>query len=179
LDNEYSYWQGKILQMIKEKEIADNWFNNCYTAEESEELRQKYREIVKRLHPDLNPNLKPIEIDLWHKTQEAYQMGNLEEIRRIYLLLNNLTQAPEYHDSNDIKAQVDLLKENIDLLRQKIEDMRNNFPLNFEVILNDARLLNSEKDKIRKQIEQFKSSIDSLNNHLSYLELINTNEQHN
>ncbi len=57
--------------------------------------------------------------------------------------------------------------------------MLNNFPLNFEVILNDARLLNSEKDKIRKQIEQFKSSIDSLNNHLSYLELINTNEQHN
>lgn len=179
LDLEYSDWQKKINQMKIDREEAMSWFNSCLTDEESKELKIRYREIVKRLHPDLNTNLNPFQIELWHKTQEAYQAANLVEIHRIYLLLDNISDTKEIDNFNDIKEKIVKLEQQIILINNEMGTRRNQYPLTYETILQDQQQIEIEKEKIKAKSDSYKEKIKILKLHLSNLEHLTSNEQYN
>jgi hypothetical protein len=67
--------------------------------EESKELQSLYRYLVKKLHPDINSNQTEKEILLWNRTQAAYEIGDLEELNTIKLLLEDIRKADNQVDS--------------------------------------------------------------------------------
>ena len=59
LDREYRKYTGKLLEKQKEIESArlkNSSYGKLLTEEESSELKKLYTLIVKKLHPDINPN---------------------------------------------------------------------------------------------------------------------------
>jgi hypothetical protein len=77
----------------------------------SARIKELYRVLVRKLHPDLNPDHTPREAELWHRVQEAYQKRDLETMEAV-------------------AAQVELgvpgaaRKMSIQLLRRVISDLR-------------------------------------------------------
>ncbi|NLV38710.1 MAG: hypothetical protein GXY66_05825 [Bacteroidales bacterium] len=57
------------------------------TSENSKKLRELYYFIVKRLHPDINADLSDNMKDLFIQAQAAYDLGELEILQQIALLL--------------------------------------------------------------------------------------------
>jgi|GEM_PF-1562715 hypothetical protein len=51
-------------------------------------LKERYRLIVQRLHPDKNKNASQMERELWHDAQEAYKKKDLEKLDFIIALFN-------------------------------------------------------------------------------------------
>lgn len=51
-------------------------------------LKERYRLIVQKLHPDKNREASEMEKELWHEAQEAYKIKDLEKIDFIIALFN-------------------------------------------------------------------------------------------
>ena len=51
--------------------------------DEKRELRDLYRKLVHRLHPDLHPEQTEWEKELFLKVQDAYEKGDLERLREL------------------------------------------------------------------------------------------------
>lgn len=47
------------------------------TEDEVKRIKEIFRELAKRLHPDVNKNLSETMMDLWFKVQEAYENNDL------------------------------------------------------------------------------------------------------
>jgi hypothetical protein len=52
-------------------------------ARETSRLKELYRNLVRRLHPDHHHKQTPTERELWHQVQEAYRTGNVEALESI------------------------------------------------------------------------------------------------
>jgi hypothetical protein len=52
----------------------------------AERLKEIYRQLVRRLHPDTRKDSSPSATALWHEVQDAYATGNLERLETIFAL---------------------------------------------------------------------------------------------
>lgn len=61
------------------------------SKETPEEIRVKqlYRELARKLHPDVNDQLTQLERDLWHEVQAAYEARNLEQLETLAALVES------------------------------------------------------------------------------------------
>ena len=55
-------------------------------AELPARLKELYRAVVRRLHPDKLETLSPREVEWWHQAQAAYEAGNVEQLELILTL---------------------------------------------------------------------------------------------
>ena len=62
------------------------------SPEEIKELKKLYHDIVRKLHPDLNPDLPDEAAVLWERVQAAYQMNEWQEL---YLLAEMVEELLE------------------------------------------------------------------------------------
>ena len=70
--------------------------------EDNEEFKKLYRQLVFKLHPDLNPQQSKDEKNLWNRIQLAYQGGDLEEMRSLKIILEAQDGTVELPSSKDI-----------------------------------------------------------------------------
>ena len=57
--------------------------------------KQLYHDLARRLHPDLNPNLSPREIEIWHDVQAAFERRDLEQLELLSATLKSFEDGGE------------------------------------------------------------------------------------
>ena len=87
LDSEFKEWETKLKKSIHDFMQATQRMAGSKTLlpSESRELKKLYHTIVKRLHPDLNPDLNDDEKHFFAMAKSAYESGNLDLMRSIEL----------------------------------------------------------------------------------------------
>ena len=65
----------------------------------AQELKRLYRYIMKKLHPDANPDATEAEMDLLRKAQKAYSEGDLDTLRDIADQLDDTEITEKYNDT--------------------------------------------------------------------------------
>ena len=129
--------------------------------EDTKELKTLYRQIVKALHPDLNPDLLEAKQELFNNAVQAYKNGDLETIRTISLIASD--EIPAY-EKEDVRVQ--LLKDRERILdrsyrvRDAIEVLKEDFPYNMKEILESEEAIEERKKELEQGLVEFKEAVD-------------------
>ncbi len=118
----------------------------------AQELKRLYRYIMKKLHPDANPDATEAEMELLRKAQKAYSEGDLETLREIADQLDDTEITEKYSDTpEDIIKLRELrakLAEKVEILISHIEEIKNSFPYNEKDFLADEEAVSKRQEEL-------------------------------
>ena len=123
---------------------------------EKRELRDLYRKLVHRLHPDLHPEQTEWEKELFLKVQDAYEKGDLEKLRELAQQLEAGMPADAVNNetTEEWEERVNQLKEEIAKIREEIEKILQEFPFTYRERLNNPEWIAQTQDMLRKEIPE-------------------------
>ncbi len=162
LDSEFKEYQEELnMQINKMNEALERSKGKLLTDEESKELKRLYRIIVKKLHPDMNPNISEEQLRLFINAVEAYKSGSLESMRIIYDMLGD--DKPDIYEENAMEKLLNeqkRLEEAIDKVKTSITHIKEEYPYTIKDILNDSEKIEEKKTELNKITEQYKEMAD-------------------
>lgn len=143
---------ARINEQAMAIEAAKHVLSNMMSEEDSRKLKELFRLLCKRLHPDLNPDLTREEMDLFVKVKAAYELKDIAELQGILLYLdgagsdNPLDLTPE-----ERMARIQRLEKSINELDIKINELRLSFPFNIEEQIMDDNYIAGRQEEINAQ----------------------------
>lgn len=127
--------------------------SNLLSEEEAKKLKEIFRLLCKKLHPDLNPDQSDEEKELFIKAKAAYDLQKIEDLQKILLYIDGfVNKLPVTVARSDKKERIEHLKKNIALLNQKILQLEENFPFTMKLLIFDEEFIARSRDDLRKQI---------------------------
>ena len=133
------------------------------SPEESKRIKEVYYIIVKRLHPDINPDSDERMNELFVKAQTAYELSDLPTLQQILVLLDNKESDLEVL-LPDLQINVNRLAENISTLEHQIEQLYQSFPFIYEEKLRDEEWVKNECEEMSIKIDTIKQEIEKYKN---------------
>ena len=122
-------------------------------------LKKLYRALVKKLHPDIHPDLSQEDRELFNRVVEAYKNNDLEQME----LLNELASGNEvelYEETVDtLQAEADRLQILLDKVNKEIEDIKSRYPYNMKETLDDENEVEIEKERLMNMLQEYQDKI--------------------
>ena len=143
------------------------------SPEEAEKEKQKaasmkkiYREIVKRLHPDMNPNQSEEEAKLFRKAMEAYEKEDRDTLELIYGQLGDIQGEAETGGETGLAAckerlerQRDLLKNQIEKVKEEIRQLKEAKPYILKEYLEDPEKARKRRRNLEVVLQNYEEQI--------------------
>ena len=144
---------------------AKNILSHLLPEEDIKKLKELFRVLCKRLHPDLNPNQTEEEKDLFIKVKAAYDLQQVSELQRILLYMDDSTIEKLLLISSDEKLErITYLEKQISDLEMKIEQLKLSFPFNMKDVILDEEYIIQKQKELQSQIKTFEEEIDKFLN---------------
>lgn len=125
------------------------------TENEAAELKQIYYKVIKKLHPDLNPDVTGAEEELFFKAVEAYNNGDICTMRIIGQALLDEDNSEILGDTiKELIKEVESLAEMVKNIEKDIEKIKSTFPYNALELLKDERKVKEKRLEYEKLIER-------------------------
>ena len=140
--------------------------------DEKRELRDLYRKLVHRLHPDLHPEQTEWEKELFLKVQDAYEKGDLERLRDLSQQLEAGMPADvvDNETTEEWEERVNQLKDEISKIREEIARILPEFPFTYRERLNNPEWISQTQNMLRQEIAELKKEKTRLEKIVSIME---------
>ena len=162
LDKEYEKWDKEMSKMLKDIENSKNRLSSLRTPEDSVELQSTYRALVKKLHPDINSNQTEKSKLLWNRTMHAYSLGDLEELRAIKLLIDDLKDKTTVDPGPNIDDHIKSINKKIFIFLEYIKKIKSEFPFTIEQNIDDKNWGANKNSEIFKKIDKLNNKKEEL-----------------
>ncbi|WP_024865662.1 hypothetical protein [Butyrivibrio sp. FCS014] len=165
-DAEKAEGEGKAKDAEKAEDAGSGKDSDTVHESPKEELKRLYRMIMKKLHPDANPDATEKEKALLLKAQKAYAEGDLETLREIADQLDDTDITEKYGDNPDDLAQLrelrDKLAEKVEILLAHIDEIKNSFPYTEKDFLADEEAVRVRQEELEEYNRQCAEKIIEL-----------------
>ena len=157
--------------------------NDSETVHETpkEELKRLYRMIMKKLHPDANPNATEKDKALLLKAQKAYAEGDLETLREIADQLDDTDITEKYSDNPDDIAKLRELRaklaEKVEILLAHIDEIKNSFPYTEKDFLANEDAVKARQEELAEYNRQCADKIIELQEKILELSKVAENNE--
>ena len=166
LKNYYTEIMAQSTAMDEAKKVLSRLISEEVTLK----LKEIFRLLAKRLHPDLNPNQSEEEKDLFIKVKAAYDLQRLGDLQKILLFLDESRSEKLLLISGDEKKErIEHLKKNIASLKEKIARLKQSFPFSIEALIFDEAYIIQKQAELRAQITAFEEEAAKYNNILTLM----------
>lgn len=151
-----------------------NEYDGCEDEDPIHELKRLYRQIVKRLHPDVHPNPTDREKDLLNRANKAYKEGDLEEMRRIWEELAGIEQDEESFDDTEegrerLRELLTKLRKRCAALEEEIRQIKISFPYTIKSLLDDDEALEQKHRELVEQLAEVRALFDKVDEYIAEL----------
>lgn len=170
LDEEFRAWERKLQLESERIEAAEERLRHLLSPKDDRELKTLYYRLAKKLHPDLNPNLTAEHKRLWRRVQEAYESGNLDELRVLTMLVDR-TPLPASPASSleRLAEERNVLERQIRRLLEEIEQIEKRPPLTLRCKLADDVWVRTRRESIQTAIAEIEKRCDRFVTHIKTL----------
>lgn len=170
IEKQFAEWQIKIEKDTANIANAKAYLKSGLLSDaDAAQLKNDYKWLVERLHPDLNPNQTHTEKEIFISVQAAYDMYDLHTLNALISYVKEL--YPEVRNSHhDIKEYVQQLTEMNKVLESKINKLNKSFPFSYREKLHDKAWVKSQQEKIEKQIVHIRKEIQEKTQYLLLLQ---------
>ncbi|GAB1415965.1 hypothetical protein MASR2M117_13710 [Paludibacter sp.] len=170
LDKELADYYEQIKKQAEDYETSLNILSNLISEEEVTQLKEIFRLLCKRLHPDLNPYQTEEEKELFIKVKAAYDLGRLSELQEILLYIDQIgADTPSTITKNSLQENIEHLRKNIQSLKEKITALEQSFPFTVKNLLSDREVLTEKQEEIKLQIKIVEEKIQQYNHQLNLM----------
>ncbi|MGI8602902.1 MAG: hypothetical protein ACR2OZ_07860 [Verrucomicrobiales bacterium] len=162
LDLEFLNWKQKVAEAVGALEAAQKWAASALTTEEAAELKKLWRQMVKRLHPDVNGTLDEEAAHLWARAKNAYERADLEEMRVLVTLLDDAApEMPELPDAREaLEGELQTLRNQAGKLRAELAALREQPPFSFKNSLSDDDWVGARRSSLDADIAELEKRRD-------------------
>jgi hypothetical protein len=95
-------------------------------------LKELYRSVVRRLHPDIQGEMTPQKTEWWHQAQAAYEAGDLEQLEVILTLCEIGDSGTTAHTSASLLQRITArLKSSLREIKRQLRELRRDPAWNF------------------------------------------------
>ena len=173
LDEEYKKWEKEMSVMLEDIENSKKRLGSLMSKEDSIELQSTYRILVKKLHPDVNPDQTEKSKLLWNWTMQAYSLGDIGELRAIKLLVDDFKNDAAVDSGPKIDDHIESVKQKIYDLIEYIKKIKSEFPFTIEHNIADKTWVANKNSEILKKIEKLNDKKEELEHIVNGLLLLN------
>lgn len=150
LQNYYAQIQAQSAALDEARKVL----SHLISEEETQKLKEIFRVLCKRLHPDLNPNQTEDEKDLFIKVKAAYDLQRLSDLQEILLYLDDSNKEKLNLISGDEKVErIRHLENQVSSLKLKIDQLKQSFPFSIEELIYDEDYIVRKQEELRTQIK--------------------------
>lgn len=168
LDEEFLEYKKKLDEKMEEVNQALKASSKEFLSEEeTKALKKLYKQLVKRLHPDLNPSATEAEIELYYRATEAYKRGDLKALRLIDAVVEgSVAKDDEPSSGVDLEKEAERLQGLIDEVRGDIERIQSTPPYTWRIYLEDERKKAEKLRQLKEELASFKTAIKTQEEHI-------------
>ena len=165
LDGEFAAYMEEIKKHLQEiREASLLYHSDRLSEEEATALRADYLSAVKKLHPDINPDLPPAAADLWTQIQTAYADQDWGQVRFLAGLVDSVVSGRQTFEATpDGLAQLEdacaKLERKARELEARIEKLKSQCPFAYKVLLDDEEAVANRQAQLRTQIEMLEACL--------------------
>jgi gas vesicle protein len=160
LNFEFEKWNREAKEFYEDLKFAEAYTGlEKMTPGDVIGMKKIYRELVKKFHPDLNPDWQEEARHFWQRIVEAYGNNDLKELKTLELL------SRDFEKEERVLSTMELLKKDCESLKEKIKEMINEiaqvkkgFPFNIEEKLYDDEWVKEQNLLIEEQIGEWQES---------------------
>lgn len=175
LDQEFKQWQQEAKELYEKITYAEYFINlPKLSPEEYAEHKKLYRELAKKLHPDINPDAWDNIKSLWLRIKEAYKNGDLQELKTLALLSDDYNVQSEPSTMDKLQQNCDTLKGKIKELITQMAGIKKQFPFDIADMLDDPDWVSQKNKETDVQIQQWAVQKKAYDEQVSHLIMIAT-----
>lgn len=157
LEMEFREWEERLKEHLKKIEAARVIEGSRLSLRESRRICELYRKLVKKLHPDVNPELYTRNRNLWGQVQEAYGRGDTGSLKALWMIARDLGQQGQ--EEAGVPSTMELLrqkedgfKRGIQALKSIIVDITSGPPYILKDKLTDRSWVEDQQVNLEKEI---------------------------
>lgn len=154
LEAEFAEWQARLVEEIDN--LTHHWgmleTSEFLDAASASKLRERFRALARRLHPDLNPAQSPAEAELWHRVTAAYAARDLEELDALEILTRDADSTSLPDSMEVLRATLKKLRDQLDLLLVRFGRHRKEWPFDQLPILDDPDAVTARQAELDARI---------------------------
>lgn len=156
-------YQQQLHDMIADNEACKNM--KRIPEHHVMKIRQIYRRIAKKLHPDMNPLTEQHEelMELWQRNVTAYNCNDLKELEEIEVLVDKAFEALGQGQTEITIPDIDF---KIERLYEEIEKIKTTDPYLYKNLLEDPALVQEKKNALDEELNEYKEYAKQLDQEL-------------
>lgn len=146
------------------------WDAPRLTREESKELKEIYKTLVKRLHPDLNPHYTEEDKKFFLAAVKAYKACDLQQLQAILVLVNKDQPADIPLDSESLSVEIEKLQKKLRLIEAKVIKRSDSFPFDQKELLTNPVAIQEKQAELQAVIKELEESEKEMQTIISLME---------
>ena len=126
-------------------------------------IKEIYRILVRRLHPDLRADGDAAVSSIWHEVQEAYGAGDLDRLETLLALTDiKSNQAGDHTSLSQMRAVLEELARNLKALQKSLRHARKDDAWNFSRSNDRTTLETNFRHKLETELEEQQRRLQAL-----------------
>lgn len=160
LDSEFIEWEVKLSTLVDEQlQLFETLAGTRpLSPSAARELKTLHKKLIKRLHPDLHPNLPEDSTRFFLLAQSAYENGDLPMLRAVDTATEDyeVTEAKPELSEGDLEIEIAMAEAQLNIAIEKLNNLKTSHPYILSELLDNPIKISKRKAELENEIERQK-----------------------